>query len=210
MSSPEQIQGLPAIADSLGVSVKTVKRRLNEGLWPEVEKVDGTHGGTWSVTRAGLGSIAEREGRVIDLRAGQGQPNPTLSNADIQTMITEALGERVTDASAIAEANAAKTIAEAERDRQVALTTRANKDLEAAEAENGRLATDLGESDKIRAVAEALATERLRMLEESQALVADADDRAEASFKQAALAESSLGWWGRRRLAKKTESNPQA
>jgi hypothetical protein len=41
-------------------------------------------------------------------------------------------------------------------------------------------------------------------------MIADADDRAETSFKQAALAESSLGWWVRRRLAKKTGINPQA
>ena len=220
MGSPDQadrIEGLADLASAFGVSVQTVKRRLNSGQWPEVIKTDGTYGETWSLDRTLVQTIADRENWVIDLRTEQDQTR----SADLESVLEALLDgqrERNDQMERAAAAEAKVVVTEAERDRQAAVAKQALSDLEHERSEVGRLQVDLEhernatrEVAKQLAVAQAEASERQTAIESRQSQIEelqqrlDAErERTEAAVAEASHLQSSMGWWSRRRAEKQT------
>lgn len=207
---PDRIEGLNELAAVFGVSVQTVKRRLAAGQWPEVSKTEGTYGETWSLDRALVQQIADRENWVLDLRDDQGQDTPPHVEALLQALFdgrreqTEHL-ERATKAEALLAA------VEADRDRQTAAAKRATSDLEQERAEVSRLTTELSDTRRQLAIAETQAVERQHAVDASGEQIAKLSDElageraaAEAARAEAARLAASMGWWSRRRAAKRT------
>ena len=206
---PDKIEGLSELAAVFGVSVQTVKRRLSAGHWPEVVKTEGTYGETWSLDRAKVQQIADRENWVLDLREDQGQDTPPHIEALLQALF-DGRREQTEHLERATKAEAQLSAAEAERDRHSAAAKRATSDLEQERAEVSRLATELAETQRQLAVAETRASERQHAVETSAEQIAHlgeelAGERAasETARAEAARLEASMGWWSRRRAAKR-------
>lgn len=203
----DQLEGLPAIAEAIGVSIQTARRRINSGLWSEVHKSEGRYGNTWTVDVPGLESIAEREGNEIDLREDQRTTN-TPAVGEFRAL----MDDYKASIAATAEASAMVGVTKTERDRQIEIAKRLNSDLEQERAEVSRLGDELTSTHKDLAIATTQAEERQTLIGTQQAeliqlkqTVADAQAATARQQQQTQDLEASLGWLARRRYLKLTQ-----
>lgn len=192
-------------AELLGVSPAQLNQRIEAGELPEA--VENDDGGL-VVPRDQLSAIAQREGWIIDLRAGGDQPSPEFSE-----MLERLLGlgqQLITETSArkVAEAELARAT-----DDLAAAKRKANElesVIEELEAENVRLGKDLNDTSATLQVSDALANERFETILDLQASAEQTAKAHEAEldrYRRLELdlrdrverAQAAMGWWGRRR-----------
>ena len=195
-------------ADQFGVSLDTLRRRQKAGELPEAELVPGQSGDQWVLPEHALAPVAQRNGWVIDLRSDA----EAVADASIGTMpkhkpVVE--GEVLEAKVALAKAEAKTESDHQEIDRQKAKIRQLEGDLEHERVERERLSSDLGRVSADLAVSSALVGERgelVSRLEEVGVVqgerVVGLTERAVRAEAEAEALRGSLGWFGRRRLAK--------
>ncbi len=205
MASGSHVLALPEAADALGVSVRTLQRRIKAGLLPEAHEADGT----FVIAYDSINPIAEREGWIIDVRETPGRPSSEFTEMLEQLL---SLGDRLT------EEVSARKVAEHEVLVGVERLDRANHEIknlhfviEEQDAENSRLAVDLAEATKEATIAHALADDRQqKMIELTQSAEQSrlrhenelGEHRRHGAQLRAELDEvhAAMGWWSRRRF----------
>ena len=139
--------GLNEAAAIFDVSVDTLRRRIKSNQMPEAIKSDGKYGATYTLAMSNHSAIAERENWVLNLDAIEAQSSPNANPQ--QSRYLEELTERVIAAETSAQGNAMQ-LNERTKERD-----QARSDLEHERAGHEQTTTELTETNKAKAVAEA-------------------------------------------------------
>jgi hypothetical protein len=153
---------LKAVANTLGVHHRTVRRHLASGEIPEAEKVAGHHGETWTIGDKGIAVLRDRLAvtvqavPVIDLepihndQADKTSSSSTTAGAELATIGTTATGIPWLDVRAMLEATEQRAAAERDHwqrlaDSQGGIIAGLRDDLERERDETLRLRILLAE-----------------------------------------------------------------
>lgn len=211
-------------ANRLGVSTKTLHRRIAAAELPEAIKSDTAHGLAWVIPSTDLTAIGQREGWVIDLTMD------SVSGRGLDTVQADALRALLAARAGDHEAKTAALVAAAVADGAVQLAeTKARADQATAEAQretrrSQSLAADLDaeRAELARRVAEVahLTSETTALsarLEASEMLVTRSDndaarerERADRLTEQLTEAQriAAMGWRARRAWRKSSRPAP--
>ncbi len=196
-------------ADLLGVSEAQLNLRVETGSLPEAFETDD---GSLAIPREALSAVAHREGWIVDLRAEDEPPSPEFSEM-LERLL--GLGEQLTAETA------ARQVAESELERAeldlVKAERRSNEltsVIEAQEAENVRLGSDLAAAKGALQVSDALAQERFETILDMQAATTETHRAHQAELEhhrrqehdlrdRIDTAQAAMGWWSRRRYQRR-------
>lgn len=224
-------------ATTCGVSVDTIKRRLNDQRFPNALQIKGRTGNEWRIPTHELATVAASEGWMLDIAIALPEQEPQQDAQALQGLLDQA----VADAAARAEVEAKLEHARGDIERLTNAVDRAESDVEHWRTQHGQVERDLvdaqarvdelrtqldkAEKGSAQAIQERDSLDlQHRELQKSSAeslsaLSADLDgvrsdlenvtnqqtltvgERDELAAKLA-KAESSMGWWARRKYAK--------
>ena len=209
------------------VSVDTIKRRLHDERFPNAEQTKGRTGNEWRIPSDELGDVAKAEGWNIDLATALPQHEPQQEAAALQDLVEQAIADAAGRAEAEAKLEHSqgeidrltKSLERAESDVEHWRTEHGQTERDLVDA-NARLDELRGQLEKAENLRTESAQERdsldlehreLQRTSAESLLAVSADletarndvdqvvgERDELAAKLA-KAESSMGWWARRR-----------
>lgn len=187
-------------AKAAGVSPKTIRRRLDDGRFPNARKDGDEDNSPWLIPAGDLELVVERRPEAA----------PTVVHGPDLTILLDELeaarsqvGRLQTVELAKAEVDAQIVSVEAERDRGAAELRRATDDLEQERSARERAEREVAEQRGLVAAERARLEERDRLIEELRSGRERALEAAEAERARVEELTSVLGWRARRRLARR-------
>ena len=209
------------------VSVDTIKRRLQDNRFPMAEQTKGRTGNEWRIPSDELGDVAKAEGWNIDLAAALPQHETQQEAPALQDFVDQAIADAAGRAEAEAKLEHSqgeidrltKSLERAESDVEHWRTEHGQTERDLVDA-NARLDELRGQLEKAENLRTESAQERdsldqkyLELQKESAEALSDASDKLDAAqtehqvtvgerdglIAKLAEAESSMGWWARRK-----------